>query len=81
VCDADRVLAATGNSELDGVTVELNDSIDTGVKPLDESYGPGNVHSRKLGALDPRGVRIRNGRGLAGQLEAAPMPVVRNAVG
>jgi hypothetical protein len=68
VCDADRVLAATGNSELDEVTAELNYSIDTGVKPLDESYGPGNVHSRKLGALDPRRVRIRSARPLAGQL-------------
>jgi hypothetical protein len=62
------VVAATGNSELDGVTAELNYSIDTGVKPLDESYGPGNVHSRKLGEIDPRRVRIRNGRRLAGQL-------------
>ena len=68
MCDADRVLVATGISELDEVTAELNYSIDTGVKPLDESYGPGNVHSRKLGALDPRRVRIRNGRPLAGQL-------------
>lgn len=68
MCDAARVLAATGNSELDGVTAELNYSVDTGVKPLDESYGPGNVHSRKLGAIDPRRVRIRNGRPLAGQL-------------
>src|SRR4051812_38230441 len=68
LCDASRVLAATGSSELDEVTAEINYSIDTGVKPLDESYGPGNVHSRKLGALDPRRVRIRNGRPLAGQL-------------
>jgi hypothetical protein len=62
------VLPATESSELDEVTAELNYSIDTGVKPLDESYGPGNVHSRKLGAIDPRRVRIRNGRRLAGQL-------------
>lgn len=68
MCDADRVVAATSLAELDGVTAELNYSIDTGVKPLDESYGPGNVHSRKLGALDPRRVAIRNGRRLAGQL-------------
>jgi hypothetical protein len=62
------VLAATEISVLDDVTAEVNYSIDTGVKPLDESYGPGNVHSRKLGALDPRPVRIRNARRLAGQL-------------
>lgn len=68
MCDAARVFAATGDSDLDEVTAEVNYSIDTGVKPLDESYGPGNVHSRKLGALDPRRVRIRNGRRLAGQL-------------
>jgi hypothetical protein len=68
MCDAAGVFSASSLAELDGVTAELNYSIDTGVKPLDESYGPGNVHSRKLGALDPRRVTIRNGRRLAGQL-------------
>jgi hypothetical protein len=71
VCHADRVFAArTGVSELDEVTAEVNYSIDTGVKPVNESYGPGNVRSRSIGAIDPRQVRIRNGRPLhrAGQL-------------
>lgn len=69
LCHADRVLAArTGSSQLDEVTAEVNYSIDTGVKPVNESYGPGNVLSRNLGAIDPRRVRIRNGRQLAGQL-------------
>ncbi|HEX8115178.1 MAG TPA: CmcJ/NvfI family oxidoreductase [Kofleriaceae bacterium] len=62
------MFAATESSELDEVTAEVNYSVDTGVKPLDESYGPGNVHSRKLGAIEPRRVRIRNARRLAGQL-------------
>jgi hypothetical protein len=49
------------------VTAELNYSIDTGVKPLNESYGPGNVLSRNIGAMEARSVHIRNGRPLAGQ--------------
>lgn len=49
------------------VSAELNYSIDTGVKPLNESYGPGNVHSRNVGEMEARRVTIRNGRPLAGQ--------------
>lgn len=60
--------AATGTSELDEVTAEINYSIDTGVKPVNESYGPGNVLSRSIGAIDPRRVRIRNARQLTGRL-------------
>jgi hypothetical protein len=50
------------------VTAELNYSIDTGVKPINESYGPGNVLSRNVGAMEAHAVRIRDGRPLAGQL-------------
>jgi hypothetical protein len=49
------------------VTAELNYSVDTGVKPLNESYGPGNVLSRNIGAMETRSVRVRNGRPLTGQ--------------
>jgi hypothetical protein len=50
------------------VTAELNYSVDTGVKPIKESYGPGNVRSRNTGAMEAHPVRIRDGRPLAGQL-------------
>jgi hypothetical protein len=38
------------------------------VKRINESYGPGNVLSRNVGAIEARVVRIRDGRPLAGQL-------------
>jgi hypothetical protein len=60
-CDTDRVVAATGSSELDEVTAEVNDSVDPGVKPVSESYGTGNVLSRgarararRAGVASPR---------------------------
>src|SRR5262245_6837505 len=49
------------------VTAELTYSVDTGVKPLNESYGPGNVLTRNVGETEARAVRIRDGRPLAGQ--------------
>ncbi|HEY0990809.1 MAG TPA: CmcJ/NvfI family oxidoreductase [Kofleriaceae bacterium] len=50
------------------ITAQLTYSVDTGVKPLNESYGPGNVLTRNVGETEARAVRIRDGRPLAGQL-------------
>ena len=49
------------------ITAQLTYSVDTGVKPLNESYGPGNVLTRNVGETEVRAVRIRDGRPLAGQ--------------
>jgi hypothetical protein len=59
------------------VTAELNYSIDTGVKPLNESYGPGNVLTRNVGDMEARAVRIRNGRPPAAQFALEPNGFVR----
>jgi len=49
------------------ITAQITYSVDTGVKPLNESYGPGNVLTRNVGETVVRAVRIRDGRPLAGQ--------------
>jgi len=49
------------------ITAQITYSVDTGVKPLNESYGPGNVLTRNVGETEVRAVRIRDGRPLAGQ--------------
>ena len=48
------------------ITAELAYAIDTGAKPVNETFGPGNIHRRTTGAKERRAVEIRNGRPLAG---------------
>lgn len=48
------------------ITATLNYSLETGDKPVAETFGPNNIHARYSGALDPRQVAIRDGRPLAG---------------
>jgi len=50
------------------ITAELVYTIDTGVKPVNESFGPGDLQRRDVGALESRPMRIRDGRPLASQL-------------
>jgi hypothetical protein len=47
------------------VTAELTYTVDTGVKPVNETFGPGNIHRRNSGTHEQRPMRIENGR-LAG---------------
>lgn len=47
------------------ITASLNYSVDTGVKPVSESFGPNNIHYRYTGTGDPRQVTIHDGRPLA----------------
>jgi hypothetical protein len=49
------------------ITAELAYAIDTGEKPVNETFGPGNIHRRTTGAKERRAVQIRNGRPLAGR--------------
>jgi len=44
------------------ISAELNYSIDTGVKPVNETFGPNNIRRRTTGAYDPRTMRIADGR-------------------
>ena len=44
------------------ITANLNYSVDTGVKPVSESFGPGNIHYRSTATHESRSVNIRDGR-------------------
>jgi len=57
---------AVGNGT--AITAELMYAIDTGEKPVNETFGPGNIHRRTTGSKERRAVEIRNGRPLAGGL-------------
>jgi len=46
----------------------LSYAIDTGEKPVNETFGPGNIRRRTTGKKEERPVEIRDGRPLAGQL-------------
>ena len=50
-----------------GVTAELTYAVDTGEKPVNETFGPGNIRRRNSGAKEQRSVFIRDGRPLAGE--------------
>jgi hypothetical protein len=49
------------------ITAELVYAIDTGAKPVNETFGPGNIRRRATGAKERRAVEIRDGRPLAGR--------------
>jgi hypothetical protein len=51
----------------ESVTAELAYTINTGVKPVNETFGPNNIRRREVGLQERRPVEIRNGRALAGQ--------------
>jgi len=46
----------------DSVIAELAYTIDTGEKPVNETFGPNNIHRREVGLQEQRAVEIRNGR-------------------
>ena len=49
------------------ITAELTYAIHTGEKPVNETFGPGNIRRRTSGAKERRPVRIENGRPLASE--------------
>ncbi len=55
---------ATNETEASGlsVTAELAYTIDTGVKPVNETFGPNNIRRREVGTQERRAVEICNGR-------------------
>jgi hypothetical protein len=57
----------TATATLD-VTAELNYSVDTGEKLVNETFGPGNIRRRSTGEYDQHRVLIRDGRPHAGKL-------------
>jgi hypothetical protein len=49
------------------ITANINYSVDTGVKAVSESFGPGNIHYRTTATHEARAVSISNGRPLVGE--------------
>ena len=51
----------------DMIRALLNYTVDTGEKPVTETFGPNNIHGRNSGSYEARAVEVRNGRPLADQ--------------
>ena len=49
------------------VSAGLHYTLDTGVKPVNETFGPGNIRRKTTGTVELHPVRIRDGRPLARQ--------------
>src|SRR2546426_220712 len=56
-------------SETGAVTAGLHYTVDTGVKPVNETFGPNNIRRRVSGEHEVRQMTIRNGRPLADELD------------
>jgi hypothetical protein len=54
--------AAAAREDGESVIAELAYTIDTGKKPVNETFGPNNIHRREVGRQEQRAVEIRNGR-------------------
>jgi hypothetical protein len=51
----------------DAIVAGLNYAIDTGVKPVNETFGPNNIHRRRTGTYEAYPMSIRNGRPIAAE--------------
>ena len=49
------------------ITADITYAVDTGEKPVNETFGPNNIRRRNVGRKEPRPMRIRDGRPLAGE--------------
>jgi hypothetical protein len=54
-------------AEAGAVTAGLHYTVDTGVKPVNETFGPNNIRRRVTGEHEVRQMQIRDGRPLAGE--------------
>ena len=52
----------------DTIVADLNYTLDDGTKPVNETFGPANIHSRSSGTTDKRPMRIRDARPIAASL-------------
>jgi len=55
------------NNDSGGVTAEIGYAVDTGEKPVNETFEAGQIIRRRTGATEQRPMRIRDGRQLDGQ--------------
>src|SRR2546427_1870909 len=51
-------------SQAGAVSAGLHYTVDTGVKPVNETFGPGNIRRRQSGETEERAVTIRDGQPL-----------------
>jgi hypothetical protein len=51
------------------ITADLTYTVDTGEKPVNETFGPGNIRRKTTGTTEQRPVRIRDGRPLAREFD------------
>src|SRR5258705_13198033 len=61
--------AAALGTETGAVTAGLHYTVDTGVKPVNETFGPNNIRRRVSGEHEVRQMTIRNGRPLVDELD------------
>src|SRR5213080_3808586 len=55
--------------ESGAVSAGLHYTLDTGVKPVNETFGPGNIRRRQSGETEERAVAIRDGRPLRDEFD------------
>jgi len=60
--------AAANSRNAGDVMGEIGYAVDTGIKPVNETFDAGQVIRRRTGATEQRPMRIRNGRPLIGEL-------------
>src|SRR5437764_11746462 len=56
-------------SEAGAVSAGLHYTLDTGAKPVNETFGPGNIHRRQSGETEERAVAIHDGRPLKDEFD------------
>src|SRR5574341_2439874 len=57
-----------GSFMADAVTAEIQYTIDTGEKLVNETFGPNNIRRRKTGTHELKPMTVGNGRLIAGRL-------------
>ena len=62
------IQTAASQSESGFVTADIGYAIDTGIKPVNETFEAGQIIRRRTGATEQRPMRIRDARPLVGQL-------------
>src|SRR6266702_7998843 len=61
--------AAALKAEAGAVSAGLHYTIDTGMKPVNETFGPNNIRRRVSGEHEVRQMTIRDGRPLADEFD------------
>ena len=56
-------------AEAGAVSAGLHYTLDTGAKPVNETFGPGNIRRRQSGETEERAVTIRDGRPLKDEFD------------